>query len=189
MLVSLATDLAGVALALAFAFAPAAAPARSDRLPGGLWNPMPGGVLAGYAADTGLDVAGSPRAVYAIAPGTVEYAEVGHTLWAGPRDTAYCVRIALDEPIPWRGRRITHAWYAHLSSVDREQAEGAPMRAHVEGGERLGVSGVARGSPHLHLGLLLDGDVSQGWGTFLLEDEVRVVLGALRNRARLPAAP
>jgi murein DD-endopeptidase MepM/ murein hydrolase activator NlpD len=150
---------------------------------------MPGGVLAGYAADTGLDVAGSPRAVYAIAPGTVEYAEAGHTLWTGPRDTPYCVRIALDEPIPWRGRRVTHVWYAHLSSVEREQAEGAAVRVHVEGGERLGVSGVARGSPHLHLGLLLDGDVSQRWGTFLLEDEVRDVLGALRNRTRLPGAP
>jgi hypothetical protein len=95
------------------------------------------------------------------------------------------VRFELDEPIAWRGRRITHVYYAHLSALERHQAEGAEPRAHVEGGERLGVSGVARGSPHLHVGLLLDGDVSQAWGTFLSEQEIREVLGGLRNRARL----
>jgi hypothetical protein len=195
MLLPLSLDLAPLALALAAALAPApppatpAAEARSERLPSGFWNPMPGGVLAGYAADTGLDVAGSPRAVFAIAPGTLDYSEPGHTLWTGPGDTANCVRIALDEPIPWRGRRITHVWYAHLSGLERVQAEGAAERAHVSGGERLGLSGVARGSPHLHLGMLLDGDVSQAWGTFLSEADIRAVLGGLRNRTRLPASP
>src|SRR5688500_15364367 len=31
---------------------------RSKQLPNGLYNPMPNGVMAGYAADTGLDIAG-----------------------------------------------------------------------------------------------------------------------------------
>lgn len=159
----------------------------SGRLVSGFWNPMPGGVLAGYAADTGLDIAGSPRPVYALAPGTLDYSEPGHTLWTGPRDTANCVRFALDEPIPWRGHRITHVYYAHLSVLERVQTEGAEVRAHVEGGERLGISGVARGSPHLHIGLLVDGDVSQAWGTFLPEQEIREMLGGLRNRTKLPA--
>ena len=158
----------------------------TSRLASGLFNPMPGGVLAGYRADTGLDIAGPPQPVYAIAAGTLDYAEPGHTLWTGPRDSPNCIRIELDEPIPWKGRRITHVWYAHLSALDVHHAEGATSRLRIEAGQRLGTSGVARGSPHLHLGLLLDGEVEQHWGTFLLEDEARQVLGGYRAGARLP---
>jgi murein DD-endopeptidase MepM/ murein hydrolase activator NlpD len=159
---------------------------KSALLARGFWNPMPGGVLAGYRGDTGLDIAGSPRPVYAIAAGTLDYAEHGHTLWTGPRDTANTIRIELDTPIPYKGRLVTHIWYAHLSELAMHQEEGATDRRHVEAGERLGVSGVARGSPHLHLGMLLDRDVTQYWGTFLLEDEIRDVLGGLRAGQRLP---
>src|ERR1700722_18909368 len=71
-------------------------------------DPMPGGVLGGYAGDTGLDIGGKTLPIYAIAAGTLDYAEWGHTRWVGPKDTAYCIRIALDEPVAYRGRRITH---------------------------------------------------------------------------------
>ncbi len=147
---------------------------------------MPGGVIAGYQADTGLDIAGSPRPVYALAAGTLDYSEPGHTLWTGPSDTANCVRFELDEPIPYKGRKITHVYYAHLSRLATLQHEGEAPRRHVEAGEMLGVSGVARHSPHLHIGLLLDGEVEQYWGTFLLADEIRRVLGGYRNGQRLP---
>jgi hypothetical protein len=81
---------------------------------------------------------------------------------------------------------VTHVYYAHLSKLETLQHEGAEVRRHVEGGELLGVSGVARHSPHLHVGLLLDGEVEQRyWGTFLLADEVRKVLGGYRNGDRL----
>jgi murein DD-endopeptidase MepM/ murein hydrolase activator NlpD len=162
------------------------APPRSGRLESGLFNPMPGGVFAGYRADTGLDLAGIRRPVHAIAAGTLDYSETGHTRWTGPRDTDGAVRLALDEPLPHGDRRITHVWYAHLSELRFQQREGAPERIHVEGGELLGVSGIANGSPHLHLGLLLDGDVEQRWGGYLLEDEVRAVLGGRRTGDRLP---
>ena len=142
---------------------------------------MPGGFTAGYRADTGLDLAGDRMPVYAIAAGTLDYSEPGHTLWTGPRDSPNCVRIKLDEPIPWKDRRITHIYYAHLSAIEYHQPEGSPTRIRIQAGERLGVSGVARGSPHLHLGFLLDGDVEQGWGTYLLEDEIRQVLGGLKK--------
>jgi hypothetical protein len=158
---------------------------RSARLPSGFWNPMPGGVMAGYQADTGLDIAGSPRPVYALAAGTLDYSEPGHTLWTGPSDTANCVRFELDEPIPWRGHLITHVYYAHLSKLETRKHEGDPSRRHVEGGELLGVSGIANHSPHLHIGLLLDGEVEQYWGTFLLADDIRKVLGGYRNGDRL----
>jgi murein DD-endopeptidase MepM/ murein hydrolase activator NlpD len=147
---------------------------------------MPGGVMAGYQADTGLDIAGSPRPVYALASGTLDYSEPGHTLWTGASDTANCVRFELDAPIPWKGRQITHVYYAHLSKLAHLQPEGVTPRRHVEAGELLGSSGVANHSPHLHIGFLLDGEVEQYWGTFLLADEVRKVLGGYRNGDILP---
>jgi murein DD-endopeptidase MepM/ murein hydrolase activator NlpD len=147
---------------------------------------MVGGVLGGYAGDTGLDIGGMKLPVYAIAAGTLDYAEWGHTRWVGPKDTAYCARITLDEPVPYRGHFITHVYYAHMSSVEAEQPEGAPVRRHVEAGERLGTSGIANGSWHLHLGLLLDGRVEQDdWGFILGEDEVRAVLGGYLNGRKL----
>lgn len=155
--------------------------ARTQALPSGFYNPMPGGVMAGYQADTGLDIAGSPRPVHALAAGTLDYSEPGHTLWTGASDTANCVRFELDAPIPWKGRQITHVYYAHLSKLSHLQPEGATPRRHVEAGELLGISGVANHSPHLHIGLLLDGEVEQYWGTFLLADDVRKVLGGYRN--------
>ena len=164
------------------------------RLPSGLASPMPGAFVAGYPVDTGLDLAGMKLPVHAIAAGTVDYAERGHSAWTSPRDSPFAVRIELDRPIPHRGRLVTHVWYAHLAELAFEQREGQSPRRRVEAGERLGTSGVANGSWHLHLGLLLDGDVSQAWGTFLPEGEVREVLGAppdgggspLRPGARLP---
>jgi murein DD-endopeptidase MepM/ murein hydrolase activator NlpD len=158
-------------------------------LASGLHNPMPGGTLAGYAADTGLDIAGSPRPVFAIAAGTLDYSEAGHTLWTGKRDTPFTIRFELDAPIRFGNRTVTHVYYGHLSKLAHVQHEGDAERRHVDGGEYLGVSGVARGSPHLHVGLLLDGDVSQDWGTFLSADEVRRVLGGLPNKTRLPNDP
>jgi murein DD-endopeptidase MepM/ murein hydrolase activator NlpD len=149
-------------------------------------DPMPGGVLGGYAGDTGLDIGGKRLPVFAIAAGAVDYAEWGHTRWTGPRDTAYCVRIALDTPVPYRGRHITHVYYAHMSALDVTQAEGAVPPRHVTAGEKLGTSGVANGSWHLHLGLLLDGHVDQDdWEYILREEEVRSVLGGYRNGEHL----
>jgi hypothetical protein len=150
---------------------------------------MPGGVFAGYQADTGLDIAGSPRPVYALAAGTLDYSEPGHTLWTGPADTPNSIRFALDTPIEHKGRKITHVYYSHLSRLENLQHEGETPRRHVAGGELLGYSGVARHSPHLHIGLLLDGEVEQYWGTFLRADEIRQVLGGYRNGERLPKGP
>jgi murein DD-endopeptidase MepM/ murein hydrolase activator NlpD len=149
-------------------------------------DPLVGGVLGGYAGDTGLDIGGMKLPVYAIAAGTLDYAEWGHTQWTGPRDTAFCARLRLDEPLPYRGHFITHVYYAHMSALEAEQHEGAPVRRHVEAGERLGTSGIANGVWHLHLGLLLDGRVEQDdWAYILREGEVRSVLGGYANGNRL----
>jgi len=165
------------------ALLPLTAPLRSPRF----HNPMPGGVFAGYVGDTGLDLAGSPRMVHAVAAATVDYAEKGHTRWTGKNDSPYCVRLTLDQPVAWKGHRITHVYYAHLSAVALEQAETAKAKRHVEAGEPLGTSGVARGVPHLHLGFLLDGEVEQDdWAYILREGEVRSALGGYGNGETLP---
>jgi murein DD-endopeptidase MepM/ murein hydrolase activator NlpD len=127
--------------------------------------------------------------VFAIADGVVEYAEAGHTLWTGPGDTDLAIRIRLDQPIAFKDRKITHAWYAHMNELAFEQAQSSKERRRVKAGEYLGTNGKANGMWHLHLGLLLDGDTSQGFGTFLLEDEVRAVLCGMRAKQRLPLLP
>ncbi|HSO41185.1 MAG TPA: M23 family metallopeptidase [Labilithrix sp.] len=170
-----------------------AAPAepRSARLKNpALASPMPGGFLGGWGGDTGLDIAGDHVPVFAVAAGTLDYSEWGHTRWTTGKDTAFSVRLKLDEPIAWGDhgeRRITHVYYTHLSKVATTQAEGAAVRKHVDAGEQIAVSGIGNGTPHLHFGLLLDGQVEQDSWTFILrEHEVRKVLGNYKNGVRLP---
>lgn len=161
---------------------------RSALLKGGaLRSPMPGGWMGGWYGDTGVDIAGNHLDVFAIAAGTLDYAEWGHTRWTTGKDTAFSVRIRLDEPIPWGSHQITHVYYTHMSKVEHEQAEGAKERRHVRAGERIGVSGIGNGTPHLHLGLLLDEQVEQdSWTYILREDAIRKVFGGYKNGERLP---
>ncbi len=144
--------------------------------------------MAGYMVDTGLDIAGFRLPVFAIADGYLDYSEPGHTRWAGADDKA--VRLALDEPIPFQDHEITHVWYAHLHelvfSQEEDRHRDPACRIRVLAGERLGTSGIANGSPHLHLGFLLDNRVWQHAGTFLREDDIREVLGGYRAKERLP---
>jgi murein DD-endopeptidase MepM/ murein hydrolase activator NlpD len=148
---------------------------------------MPGGFFGGWNGDTGLDIAGNHLDVYAVAAGTLDYSEWGHTLWTRGRDTPYSVRIALDVPIAWGDHRITHVYYTHLSRVDTTQTEGAPARKHVDAGEHIGTSGIGNGVPHLHLGFLLDDQVEQdSWTYILREGEIRKVLGNYKNGELLP---
>jgi murein DD-endopeptidase MepM/ murein hydrolase activator NlpD len=152
-----------------------------------LHSPMPGGYLGGWGGDTGIDIAGDHLDVYAVAAGTLDYAEWGHTRWTRGRDTAYSVRLKLDEPIPWGDQKITHIYYTHLSKVMTEQAEGAKKRKHVVAGERIAVSGIGNGTPHLHLGFLLDNEVEQdSWTYILREDAIRKVMGGYQNGYLLP---
>jgi murein DD-endopeptidase MepM/ murein hydrolase activator NlpD len=153
-----------------------------------LHSPMPGGFLGGWGGDTGLDIAGNRLSVYALAAGTLDYAEWGHTLWTRKPDTPYSIRLKLDEPIPWGdGRSITHVYYTHLSKVEVEQAEDAGTKRHVAAGEKIGVSGIGNGVPHLHLGLLLDNQVEQdSWTYILREGDIRKVMGGYKNGFLLP---
>lgn len=151
-------------------------------------SPMPGGGIGGWYGDTGLDISGNFLPVYAIAAGTLDYSERGHTRWTSGRDTPFSVRLRLDEPIAWGTQRVTHVYYTHLSALEVTQAEGATERHHVDAGERIGTSGIGNGTPHLHLGLLTEGQVEQdSWEFILREDAVRKVLGGYRNGEVFPA--
>lgn len=152
-----------------------------------LFDPMPGGGIGGWGGDTGLDIIGDHLDIFAVAAGTLDYSEWGHTRWTTGKDTAFSVRLALDEPIPWKDKLITHVYYTHMSAVDVNQVEGAKEKRHVQGGEHLGVSGVGNGTPHLHLGLLLNREVEQdSWEFILREGEVRSVLGGYKNGETFP---
>lgn len=147
-----------------------------------LFNPLPGGFIGGWHGDTGLDISASFRPVYALASGTLEYSERGHTLWTRGKDTPHSIRIRLDEPISYKGRFVTHVYYTHLSALEYAQPEHASFHEHVEGGEQIGTTGIGNGVPHLHLGLLLDDHVDQdAWDTLLVEGDIRAVLGGYRN--------
>lgn len=177
---------------LLLAAAPPEAPVKSPALrSGNLNSPMPGGYLGGWDGDTGLDIAGNHLDVYALAAGTLDYSEWGHTLWKSGKDTPYSVRLALDTPIDFESRgtkqKITHVYYTHLSKVETTQPEGSKTRKHVEAGEKIAVSGIGNGVPHLHLGLLLDGQVEQdSWTYILREGEIRKVMGNYKNGELLP---
>ena len=179
-----------VVLALFLLAGAAPPPERSPRLKNAaLASPMPGGFLGGWGGDTGLDIAGDHLPVYALAAGSLDYSEWGHTRWTTGKDTAFSVRLKLDEPIPWgdKGKKITHVYYTHLSRVETNQPENSETRKHVDAGERIAISGIGNGTPHLHFGLLLDNEVEQdSWDFILREQEVRKVLGDYKNGNKLP---
>jgi murein DD-endopeptidase MepM/ murein hydrolase activator NlpD len=152
-----------------------------------LFSPLPGGVVGGWVGDTGLDVSAQFQPVFAIAAGTLDYSEAGHTRWTRGKDTPNSVRIKLDRPIPWKdGHAITHVYYTHLSRLESIVHETDETKKRVDGGERIAVSGIGNGVPHLHIGLLLDGKVEQdAWETLLVEGEIRKVFGGYKNGERL----
>ena len=177
-----------VALASGAAISTPSPPATSAPLRNtALRSPMPGGAMGGWAGDTGVDISGRFLPVHAIASGTLEYSEWGHTRWRTAPDTPFSVRLRLDAPITFGTHKVTHVYYTHLSAVVTNQPESSPVKKHVAAGEMIATSGIGNGVPHLHLGLLLDGQVEQdSWEFILREDAVRQVMGGYRNGERLP---
>jgi hypothetical protein len=83
---------------------------------------------------------------------------------------------------------VTHVYYTHLSALENVKHEGDTATViHVEAGEQIGVSGVANGVPHLHMGLLLDNRVEQDtWDSLLSPVEVQRLMGEYKNGEVLP---
>jgi murein DD-endopeptidase MepM/ murein hydrolase activator NlpD len=185
---------------------PSVAPKSSALRNAELSSPLPDGILAGYAGDTGLDIAAKQKPVFAIAAGSIDYAEPGHTRWVGKGDTPNSIRLKLAEPIAFLGRTkssktaaskasdpakpppmITHVYYTHMASLALSKAEGSEGVLLVSAGQLLGVSGIGNGMPHLHIGLLLDNQVEQdSWQYILREAEIRAVFGGYKPGEKLP---
>jgi hypothetical protein len=94
-------------------------------------NAMPAGVLSGWAGDTGLDIAGSHVPVFAIAAGTLDYAESGYTRWTAAKDNAFSVRLRLGDPFPRDSTvRTTCICIMHVFfRAKRQPSQGAPRSA------------------------------------------------------------
>ena len=126
----------------------------------GLVVPVPGATSSSngaYSGDTGLDIVvpvGSP--VVAASSGTILYSERGHTPWTTPPDTPNSVLIALDRPVPYRGREYGLLWYTHLGRLRFRVADGSGRGSHVSRGELVGWSGIGNRVPHVHMGLVGD---------------------------------
>lgn len=152
--------IAGGALALLLLSGAEASRAKSEGeacrpLRNGWCAPVGQGVLAGYVGDTGLDILADRAPVFAVAGGTLEYAERGHTRWTSPPDTPLSARVKLDTPMITKQCTVTNVYYARMSALALEQAEGAPSPLHLQRGVRIGTTGIGNRVPHLHIGLLL----------------------------------
>lgn len=96
--------------------------------------------------------------VYSPVSGTVVYAERGHTVNTEdsmPNTSGYqpqhSVLLKLDKPIVQNGRSYNMVYMTHLGSV-----ENLPVGSRVTPNTRVGVSGVAGGAGHVHLGVIGD---------------------------------
>jgi hypothetical protein len=127
----------------------------------------------GYKEDTGLDIMtpiGSK--VVASGSGTLEYAEPGHVRQIGedvdPTTPGFqkqkSIRIKLDNPIEYEGKKYQYQYYTHLREIDpsiynkgtMSRTPGSREPIRIEAGQFLGETGTAGGGPHLHTGFSSD---------------------------------
>ena len=94
--------------------------------------------------------------IYAVADGKITYSEYGHTVNTGAHETAYSVKILLDNPFTYGGVTYISAYYTHMQSnlvynVACNQHGGNKSNTiSVKKGDLLGYSGTANYAPHLH---------------------------------------
>ena len=135
-----------------------------------LINPVPGtnneDNNAGYASDSGLDIAVTVGTkCVAAADGVVEYAENEFTAHhvqqqddTNPSKPGYqvpwSVRIRLDDPFQYKGTTYRWIWYTHLTAVDDSIRD--KFEISIKAGDPIGLTGFANGEAHLHFGILAD---------------------------------
>ncbi|MEG2147113.1 MAG: M23 family metallopeptidase, partial [Bacilli bacterium] len=112
-----------------------------------------------------LNNAGTP--IYAIADGTMEYSEWGHTVNKAKQETAYSVKIRFDNSFKYNGKwakgigksiayssgtkTASYAFYTHMIGI-RYRANSSIGTRKVKQGELIGWTGYAN-APHLHLSI------------------------------------
>jgi tape measure domain-containing protein len=171
--------------------------------PSGLINPVVGTTSSnggGYDADTGLDIITKEGSkIIAALAGKLIYAERGHVAQMGQdsspatpgKQDQHSVLVELDKPFEYSGKLIRYMYYTHLRALEKSiankgQDAGLPQR--IEAGQLLGESGVANGTPHLHVGAV--GDRQQS--IFLNQSQLKELLygsGGGLNLAQKIAQP
>lgn len=134
---------------------------------GGVVNPVPSQKISsnkgGYAADTGLDILtpiGSK--VVSSVDGILEYAEKGHVAQMGQdanpnmggHQDQHSVRIKLDKPFSYKGKKVNFFYATHLYELDSRVKDKKGIK--IAAGTPLGLSGVANKVPHIHVGYVED---------------------------------
>lgn len=122
--------------------------------------PVEGGTInkdpRGEQGHRGVDIF-APQNSRAVSPwsGTIIYAQEGGTRNTEDSDPTtpgyqpqHSIKIKLDQPQVLNGKKITHIYLTHLSTL----AELKPGQ-RVNAGDFLGTIGTAGGSPHLHMGM------------------------------------
>lgn len=101
--------------------------------------------------------------VYAVANGTIQYSEWGHTVNKGSHETAYSVKIKLDKPFTRNGVKYICAYYTHMSKLvyDVPEKSNKSNTIHVKPGDLIGYSGTANYCAHLHFSF--EGDASSNY--------------------------
>ena len=125
----------------------------------GLGQPVKNGVVQGTGYDDsvghlGVDIhaeRGTP--IYAVDDGIIDYSEYGHTSHRGPDDTAFSVRIILDEPVTIDGVTYPYVYYTHMQeNLTNEVSVDSNYKPRVKKGDIIGYMGNSNG-PHLHISL------------------------------------
>lgn len=109
-----------------------------------------------YIGDSGTDI-GCPMYTLVVSVGdaTVIYAEYGHTKWTTPPDTAYSVKLKLDNPIQRNGKSYPYVFYTHMSNVVSFKP-----KQKINAGKQLGISGMGNRVPHLHISFAVDSQIT-----------------------------
>lgn len=128
---------------------------------------------AWYPEDTGADYVMAkgvriPLLVqsYPIYSEGLEPGDQRHTPWRPdevcpdgrmhPLDTPGCALFRLERPARLFGRVVTMLAYRHLSALSQHWRDGQAPAVLMPSGALVGLSGIGRGVPHVHVELLWD---------------------------------
>lgn len=108
--------------------------------------------------------------IYAVASGTIQYSEWGHTVNRGPNETAYSVKIRLDKPFTKNGVKYICAYYTHMSKLvyNVPEKSNKSNTIRVKPGDLIGYSGTANNCPHLHFSF--EGDAASNYKMMYTSD-------------------
>lgn len=128
---------------------------------------------------------GSP--IYSPVAGTIIYSEWGrspggeqHTQNLDSDETAYTVRLLLDEPLTINGKSVQEVYLTHMAGLRYRTSRGSGGNIRIEQGDLVGFVGNATGGesgqvgfvPHLHMTLYPKGSDASALLTTEIEKDI-----------------